>query len=120
MNKYLSILIAFLFIGSIQAQESKEITLEKVFKSGIFYPESVRGIQSMKDGNHYCKLTKKGIEEYKYKNGKKTRLIIDNSTLFLADSTPVHYRSYQFSPNEELVLLATETEQIYRHSSKST
>ena len=120
MNKYLSILIAFLFIGSIQAQESKEITLEKAFKSGGFYPESVRGIQSMNDGDHYCKLSKKGIEEYKYKNGNKTRLIIDNSTLFLADSTPVRYRNYQFSPNEELVLLATETEQIYRHSSKST
>lgn len=119
MNKILSILIVFLVMGNIQAQESSEITLDKIYKSGIFYPKSVRGIQSMKDGEHYCKLSKKGIEEYSYKTGKKTRMIVDNSTLLLADSTPVHYGTYRFSPNEDLVLLATNTEAIYRHSSKS-
>lgn len=120
MKKITSIILVLLFIGVLQAQDSNEITLDKIYKEGLFYPSSVRGIQSMNDGEHYCKISKKGIEEYSYKKGKKTRLIIDNSTLFLADSTPVRYRNYKFSPNEELVLLATETEAIYRHSSKSS
>lgn len=120
MKKITSIFLALLFIGVLQAQDSTEITLDKIYKEGLFYPKSVRGIQSMKDGEHYCKISRKGIEEYSYKTGDKTRMIIDNNTLFLADSTPVRYRGYEFSPNEELVLLATETEAIYRHSSKSS
>ncbi|MCK5776863.1 MAG: hypothetical protein KAH25_11830, partial [Bacteroidales bacterium] len=118
MKNIISIFIALLFVSLIQAQES-DITLEKTFKSPKFYPKSVRGIQSMGDGNHYCKLTRDGLEEYSYKSGKKTRMIIVDSTLYLADSTLIKYRSYKFSPNEDLVLLATKTESIYRHSSKS-
>ncbi|NOR87580.1 MAG: prolyl oligopeptidase family serine peptidase [Bacteroidales bacterium] len=120
MKKITSIILAFLFIGVLQAQEANEITLDKIYQSGMFYPQSVRGIQSMNDGEHYCKLSSVGLEEYSYKTGEKTRLIIDNSSLFLADSTQIRYRNYQFSPNEDFVLLATKTESIYRHSSKSS
>ena len=120
MKNITSLLLAFLFIGILQAQDTSEITLDKIFKQRLFSPESIRGIQSMNDGEHYCKISKKGIEEFSYKTGEKTRMIIENSRLLLNDSTPVKYRSYAFSPNEELVLLATETEAIYRHSSKSS
>lgn len=118
MKNIISILIAFLFVGILQAQEN-QITLEKAFKSYQFYPKSVRGIQSMKDGKHYCKLTRDGLEEYSYKTGKKTRMIIVDSTLLLADSTLIKYSSYSFNSQEDMVLLATQSEAIYRHSSKS-
>lgn len=119
MRKITTIFLAFLFMGFLQAQETSEISLDNIFKKGTFKTKGVYGIQSMKDGDHYCKLSRKGVEEYSYKNGKKTRMIIDNSTLLKEDSSRIKYRSYKFSPNEELVLLATETEAIYRHSSKS-
>lgn len=119
MKKITSLLLALLFIGFSYAQEENEITLEKVFKGRTLYPQSVRGIQSMADGEHYCKLSREGIEEYAYKTGKKTRIILENASLFLEDSVALNYDSYEFSPNEELVLLSAETEAIYRHSSKS-
>mgnify|MGYP002639695728 CR=1 FL=1 len=102
-----------------QTSEKKEITLEKIFKEYQFYPMPMRGIQSMKDGEHYCQMTRTGVEEYSYSTGEKTRMIIDKSKLYLADSVKLNYDSYEFSPNEELVLLSTEKEAIYRHSSKS-
>jgi len=120
MNKIISIILALVFFNILQAQDTQKITLEKTFKSYQFYPQSVRGIHSMNDGEHYCKRSSKGIEEYSYKTGKKTRTILDKSTLFVKDSIPLRFGTYTFSHNEELLLLSTETESIYRHSSKST
>lgn len=127
MKKIVSIFLSFAFIVSSWAQidggkpieEKKEITLEKIFKQYQFYPRSVRGIESMKDGEHFCKMTREGVEEYSYQTGKKTRMIIDNASLFVEDSVQLNYDSYEFGPKEELVLLSTETEAIYRHSRKS-
>lgn len=128
MKKIFSFTLSLLFVFVLNAQtlvktqmpEKKEITLDKIFKEYQFYPKSVRGIQSMNDGEHYCQLTRSGVEEYSYSTGEKTRMIIDNSKLYLPDSVKLNYDSYEFSPNEELVLLSTETEAIYRHSSKSS
>lgn len=127
MKNIINIFISLLFIGSLSAQivekgiakKTEKITLEDIFKSYSFYPKSVRGIESMKDGEHFCKMTREGVEEYSYKTGEKTRMIIDNKSLFVTDSVPLKYDSYEFGPNEKLVLLSTETEAIYRHSRKS-
>lgn len=127
MKNILQICIALLLVGSLSAQtlvrteapKAKELSLEKIFKEYKFYPKSVRGIQAMNDGEHYCKLTKEGIEEYSYATGEKTRMIIENKSLIINDSVELKYSSYEFSPYEDLVLLSTETEAIYRHSSKS-
>lgn len=127
MKNILSIVLTLLMIGPLQAQTlvkkqaspPQELSLEKIFKEYQFYPLSVRGIQSMKDGEHYCKLSPEGIEEYSYLTGEKTRMILENKTLLIQDTLALKYDSYEFSPNEELVLLSTETEAIYRHSSKS-
>jgi len=119
MKKTISILLALLFVGFVQAQETKSISLNDIFKKYKFYPHSVRGIQSMKDGEHYCKLSHEGVEEYSYKTGKKTRMIIENKSLMVDDSVQLHFDSYEFSPDETLVLLSTETDAIYRHSTRS-
>jgi len=127
MKRIFSIALAFLMLVSLQAQtlvkkqspKPKELSLEQIFTEYQFYPRSVKGIQSMKDGEHYGKLSREGIEEYSYKTGEKTRMILENKSLIIKDTIPLKYDSYEFSPNEELVLLSTETEAIYRHSSES-
>ena len=73
----------------------------------------------MKDGEHYCKLSPEGIEEYSYLTGEKTRMILENKSLLIQDTLELKYDRYEFSPNEKLLLLSAETEAIYRHSSKS-
>jgi len=127
MEKIVSLLLSFAFIISGWAQvdggkpieEKKEITLKQIFEEYQFYPRSVRGIESMKDGEHFCKMTREGVEEYSYKSGEKTKMIIENDKLLIHDSVQLKYDSYEFGPNEELILLTTETEAIYRHSRKS-
>ena len=59
MKKYFISIVAFLLISNFQYAQ-KEITLTDIWASRTFYPNSVRDIVSMKDGEHYCVL-KDGI-----------------------------------------------------------
>ncbi len=105
--------------GFSQNSATTKIGLNDIFKSRQLYAKSVRGIASMKDGNHYCQLNARGIVESSYKTGEETRVIVDASKLFLADSTLIRINSYQFNHNETQVLISTNTEAIYRHSTKA-
>lgn len=109
-------LIAFSF--SSIAQDGA-ITLQDMWKSRKFSADMVYGINSMNDGEHYTSLEygKGGttsIVKYNYKSGKgETMLSSEN----LSDIN--RFGSYQFSDDESKVLLSTETEAIYRHSTRS-
>ena len=45
--------IILLITGSLFAQSSQKITLEDIFVKGTFQTETVRGLHSMNDGEHY-------------------------------------------------------------------
>jgi dipeptidyl-peptidase-4 len=117
--------LLFIFVLSLglqgfsQDNSTTKISLDDIFNSRQLYAKSVRGIASMKDGNHYCQLNARGIIESSYKTGEETRVIVDASKLFLADSTLIRINSYQFNHNETQVLISTNTEAIYRHSTKA-
>lgn len=105
----------------IKAQ--KEITLDDIWVNGIFAAKGVNGLISMPDGQHYTSLetNKQGNEthivKYKYSTGKVTDTIIKSSELIpVGLSKPISIDAYEFSENGEKILLATETEHIYRHS----
>lgn len=112
--KRLACLIAVgLIYSSTYAQEN--ITLEDIFKKGTFSSENVYGLRSMNDGKNYTSISYRdqAIEMYSYKNGKKVKDIV------AAGSLDIKISNYQFSADEKKLLLSTETEKIYRHSSKS-
>lgn len=120
-----SVFIATLMIALValqtQAQnEFKEIVLDDVYRSGKFYPRMVRGMNSMNDGKHYTVLEKDSLVEYSYKTGDKTRVIVGGDQLIPQGAEdPIRIRNYTFSDDEQKLLIATETESIYRRSSKS-
>jgi len=123
MKKNLIILligiISFSFQGQVIAQETyKEITLEKIFKQRTFSPSMVYGIKSMNDGEHYCTIKKGNIEEFSYKTGDKVGTIVTSSKIVYNEDT-LRISSYNFSQDEKKIIFPTETEYIYRHSSKS-
>ena len=117
MKKIFILLIGIACFTTTYSQK-KDITLEEIWKENQFYPKSVRGFNSMNDGEHYSTMerVKDGQEiiKYKFKSGKKIR------TLFKSDDFEIpKVGRYTFSEDEKQLLLATETEKIYRHSSKS-
>ena len=117
MKKLLTLLIGICLVNSTFAQ-NRDITLDDLWKNYAFYPKSVGGFNSMNDGEHYSTMEKtdegQAIVKYKFKNGKKVRILFNSSDF---EIPKVNY--YTFSEDEKQILLATETQSIYRHSSKS-
>jgi len=117
IKSILSVLIIFFLTQSVIAQE-KMIQLEDIWASRTFSPEWVWGINSMNDGVHYSSLNygKENVyvTEYAYETGDSVATIVDTK-----DLDGISFEDYSFSANEQKVLLPTETESIYRHSTRS-
>ncbi len=115
MKKPVLTLLAGLLIFALHAQTGQQITLEDIFTKGTFRTESVRGLRSMNDGEHYT--TQEGrtkIVKNSYKTGEVVEVLFDLEKI---DRAPISsFSDYEFSEDETKILLTTETKQIYRHS----
>lgn len=121
MKKLLSFIIIGLLVSVIVAQEiEKSFTLENTVKQSEFRADGVYGLKSMKDGQHYCSTVKGNILIYSYKTGEVTDTLVKSSELLSqGEEKPLSIRSYTLSKDENKMLIPTETERIYRWSTKS-
>jgi len=107
-----------LFITTILSAQTKEITLEDIWKDGTFRTERMDVLHSMKNGQQYSVLnfdreTKNtSIDIYDYKTLKKVETLVSSEKL---DGIP-YFSDYTFSKDEKKVILATKEEAIYRRS----
>ena len=117
---HIVILASFLlFSGFITAQQ-KEITLKDVFGSRQFYPKGVYGLNPMNDGETYSVFEGDSINVYSYESGDYLRtLAIRKEMINEGDTAAVDLSDYTFSEDEKKLLIATQTEYIYRYSSAS-
>ena len=117
MKKLLTLLLSLFFITQTFSQK-RDITLDDLWQNYTFYPSYIGGFNSMNDGEHYSTMekTEKGQEiiKHQFKDGKKVRTLFSS-----ADFDIQRINNYTFSDDEKQLLLSTETEKIYRHSSKS-
>lgn len=108
------IVLCFLFIQQTIAQK-KQIALEEIWRDYKFFAESPEGFNFTNNGLFYTRLEsgqQQQINEYDIRTGKQTATIY-------ASSTNARISSYSFSDNEKKILLETDPEQIYRHSSRA-
>jgi len=96
-----------------QAGEQK-ITLEALFSDGEYRPSSVYGLNSMKDGRHFT-ISDQGrkITRFNYATGQQIDNILDISE---GNYDFEFFTKYEFSANEDKLLLTTKFEKMYRHS----
>ena len=103
--------------------QEKSIKLADIWRYYKFYDRSTQGIRSMNDGLHYSTLTKAegapAIVKYSYQTGKAVDTLLTANDIETQTGKSINFDNYQFGPQENKVLLATQTESIYRHSSKS-
>ena len=117
MNK-----IACLFticLLSVNAFGQEPITLEDIWKSRELSPKYVSGVKSMNDGLHYTSLVRsKGLHvvKYAYASGEAVDTLVSSGNLTF-NGAKIQYSAYSFNSDESKLLLATEKESIYRHSS---
>lgn len=121
MKNGLLVLGLFLF-GGLFAQEKNSIDNHTIWSTRTFSAASVYGVESMNDGMHFTRLTytKDGtaIEKFSYEKYESTGIIVHSKDLTY-DGVPVSIDEYDFNFDETKILIASDQESIYRHSSKS-
>lgn len=103
--------------------QTKQITLEDIWSKGTFRIQGISSIRSMNDGEHYCVLTRSGIDQYSYQSGQKVKTVCSfvDPSINRKQAKPLPpIESYQFSSDESKILLSAAFEPIYRHSGVSS
>ena len=115
MKKIVFLLIVSLNVIVAFSQNKGTLDLKEVV-SGAYRPETIRNIVAMPDGEHYAQMNKEGtqITKYSFKTGLPVEVIFDVDQAREADFK--HFDSYQFSQDGSKMLIATNTQPIYRHS----
>lgn len=114
---------------ALRGSDGKQlITLEDIWQNGTFRMRGISSIRSMADGEHYCVLTRSGIEKYRYETGEKEADVClfngpqgkpgEGRTAEKAKPMPP-VEGYEFDQAEQQLLLSTGFEPIYRHSGVS-
>ncbi|NOU19423.1 MAG: S9 family peptidase [Bacteroidales bacterium] len=103
---------------SVYSQKRK-ISLDDLYKKGVFYEKSVSGITSMNNGESYTFLEDdKRVVEYDYSSGKQLSVLFDPSSFHNNDL--LRFENYTLSNNETKMFVITNVSTIYRHSFKAT
>ncbi len=121
MKKLMLTILAVATIAGSAIAQPKRITLDDIWSRATFRPNGISSIRSMQDGEHYCVLTRSGIEQYSYKTGEKVGVVCAFSDPMRKKVKPMPpIESYEFSSDEQKILLSAEFEPIYRHSGVSS
>ncbi len=101
--------------------QSNNITLEDIWTKGTFRVKGVYGIRSMQDGEHYCTMSRTGIAKYSYATGEKVEdvCLFNTPQMSKKAATLPPIESYEFSQDEQKILLSSGFEPLYRHSGVS-
>ena len=117
-------LVAFLFLWvfNAAAQQKKQIGFEQLFDHS-FSPQAVRNINWMRDGQYYTTLHRdeKSVELRKYDitDGSYEVLLKQSQLVPAGQDSPIAIYDYQFSADEQQLLIETDVEQIWRRSTKA-
>ncbi len=118
----ISIIILLLITSfSIIGQDTlKSITLKEIWSDYKFMSRSVRGINSLNNGKEYTMIRKGSIVVYDYKTGDSITTLVNKNDLKSEGSDElIKIGSFSMNNDENIFLIPTKTEPIYRHSSKS-
>lgn len=109
----LIIVLFFCVLAFPQAISLKDIT------DGKYNPKNVRPVISSADGEHYFQSDPQNtkIIKYSYKTGEAVQTIFDIQTA--RDITISSFQGFLISPDENRLLVYTNSEPIYRHSFKA-
>lgn len=116
----LSFLIAL--FCSFQFIAQKQLSLEEIWLKYAFMPKGAQDFNVMKDGVHYTDLDENDgvrvISKFQMNSGKKVSDLINGSDIKYKART-IELNNYEFSPNEDKILIAENGEAIYRRSYKA-
>jgi dipeptidyl-peptidase-4 len=125
MKRFYSSLLALIFISGfltpVLAQQS-DLKLEDIWASRQFAAKDLPEVRSMKNGLHFSELVGSGSSQAIVKVEFKTGNTVDTlwkASIAMPGNKTAEVMDYELSDDENSLLLRTETETIYRHSTRS-
>lgn len=114
MRKTLQLCIALVFCASVSvsAQELKPIEFDHIFDES-FSPTTISNVRWMNDGRFYSASDGQTITRFNITNGE-SEVIFDGSNV-----NNLQVQGYEFSADENLILIETDVEQLWRRSTKA-
>ena len=113
-----SILFLLCLPAIFVSAQTNAITVEDIWKDYTFYARSVPGFNFQEDGRHYTRKEENKVVQYDLLTGTKTDVLLDAATLPATGDFDNSFSRYSFSSSENNMLLTSDLESIYRHSTK--
>jgi len=111
------LLLSFLSLNILTAQ--KQITVEKIWKDHMFMHETLPGLNFLKDGQNYTVLIDNKIIEFDLITGTIASEIFNASNYTGNAGFNGIMDGYEFNDDETKILIKSETERIFRRSTKA-
>ncbi len=112
-----SFLLFFLFIAASHAQQ--KITLEDIYINNTFATEDLPSLHFMYNSDSIISLRTDQhgatLQKYSFENPGRTETILDSGNFGEINS----FNSYQFSSDESKIIVGTNSEKIFRRSSRA-
>lgn len=122
MRKISIFITVFLIVLANVFAQKKDVKLEDIWKTYSFYARQVGGIRSLNNGINYTSLdrTPEGYElvKYAYTDSKFKEVLLRETDLKELNKD-VSFEGYEFNQNETKLMIVSDEESIYRHSSKA-
>jgi dipeptidyl-peptidase 4 len=116
MNKRLIVIALALLMGASGFAQQKHFTIEDIWRTGTFRTKGISDIRSMNDGLHFTVLDENCIIRYSYQTGQVTDTILNGDQVYDEAGDALIIMEYEFSADENRILLGTSLRRIYRHS----
>ncbi|MCU0469341.1 MAG: S9 family peptidase [Arcicella sp.] len=121
MKKSIKLFLLIILIAqsttTLTAQK-KNITLEDIWAKGTFRSQSVQQINWMKDGAFYTALEGDKIVKHQVSDGAAVETLFDVASSVENLGKKIAIEDYALSADEQKILISTESEPIYRRSSR--
>lgn len=118
MRIYTLMIAIFLLASPTITAQNKSITVADIWKKNTFRTERLQALHSLANGREYAvqnfdRDTRVGsVDIYNYETGEKVRTAVSTTDIEGLD----YFIGYEFSADEQKILLSTQLKSIYRRS----
>lgn len=116
---YISFL-SFCFTSNFSQTPTKQISVEDIWKTGVFRQKSFPGFNSMNDGEHFTKINQTEsdftITKHSFKDYKGQGEVLVAKKDLMLNGNVIEVDDYSFNADETKILIQSKTEGIYRRS----
>src|SRR5262249_18420712 len=108
-----------------QQADPSALTLDRIFSSKEFTPDSLGPVRWMDGGASYTRLEPsatvkdaRDIVRYDTESGRREVLVPAERFISIGSSSPLAVDNYTFSPNGKLLLIYTNSQRVWRQNTR--